>query len=338
VPLDTLIKKFFPAIVGAIIAVIAYLQASGVVELVAQAVFGGDESDQAEGASPHGRRTPPPHVVIKSAAKILSHNPFDHETDLNPKPEPKPEPDADDIEPKGGIDVSDPLNVDACPGVEVQIVTESPDPTWSIAVLKGPKEERAFLRRVGDKVEDFEVQYIGYNRLQRSPAVWMSQSNKLCQALLFSTSEAAAASSSGGAPTPPPTSAKPAAKPPQSGGIADEIAQKIEKVSETEFNVDRSVVDNILENQAQLMRTARIVPEKGADGKTVGIRLFGVRPNTLLGTLGLQNGDRLETINGFEMASPEKALEAYARLRTASKLTIKITRRGQPVTLDFNIK
>jgi general secretion pathway protein C len=86
------------------------------------------------------------------------------------------------------------------------------------------------------------------------------------------------------------------------------------------------------------MRTARIVPEKGADGKTVGIRLFGVRPNTLLGTLGLQNGDRLETINGFEMASPEKALEAYARLRTANKLAIKITRRGQPVTLDFNIK
>jgi general secretion pathway protein C len=37
------------------------------------------------------------------------------------------------------------------------------------------------------------------------------------------------------------------------------------------------------------------------------------------------------------MASPEKALEAYARLRSANKLTIKITRRGQPVTLDFNI-
>jgi general secretion pathway protein C len=121
------------------------------------------------------------------------------------------------------------------------------------------------------------------------------------------------------------------------GDVSDEIADKIEKVSETEFNVDRAVVDNILENQAQLMRTARIVPEKGADGKTVGIRLFGVRPNTLLGTLGLQNGDRLETINGFEMASPERALEAYARLRSASKLTIKITRRGQPVTLDFNI-
>jgi general secretion pathway protein C len=38
------------------------------------------------------------------------------------------------------------------------------------------------------------------------------------------------------------------------------------------------------------------------------------------------------------MASPEKALEAYARLRTAEKLTVSVNRRGQPVTIEFNIK
>ena len=66
--------------------------------------------------------------------------------------------------------------------------------------------------------------------------------------------------------------------------------------------------------------------------------LFGIRPDTLLGKLGLQNGDRLEAINGFEMASPEKALEAYARLRTADSLAVKVTRRGAPVTIDFKIQ
>jgi general secretion pathway protein C len=86
-----------------------------------------------------------------------------------------------------------------------------------------------------------------------------------------------------------------------------------------------------------LMRTARIVPEKEGD-KVVGIRLYGVRPDTLLGVLGMENGDRLQTINGFDMASPEKALEAYARLRTAEKLVVQVNRRGQPVNLDYNIK
>jgi general secretion pathway protein C len=52
----------------------------------------------------------------------------------------------------------------------------------------------------------------------------------------------------------------------------------------------------------------------------------------------MENGDRLQTINGFEVASPEKALEAYARLRTADKLTIQLNRRGQNMNLDFNIK
>jgi general secretion pathway protein C len=96
-------------------------------------------------------------------------------------------------------------------------------------------------------------------------------------------------------------------------------------------------VDRILENQAELMRSARIVPEQ-KDGKTVGIRLFGIRSDTLLGTLGMQNGDRLEKINGYDMASPEKALEAYARLRTASKLTVTLSRRGNPMTIEYQIK
>ncbi|MCG2771280.1 MAG: hypothetical protein L6277_04215, partial [Desulfobacterales bacterium] len=119
--------------------------------------------------------------------------------------------------------------------------------------------------------------------------------------------------------------------------VPSDIASKIQKVSPSEFNVDRSVVDQIMENQAELMRSARIVPEQ-ENGKVVGVRLFGIRPDTLLGTLGLQNGDRLETINGFNMASPEKALEAYARLRTADHLTVTVNRRGKPMNIDFNIK
>ena len=74
------------------------------------------------------------------------------------------------------------------------------------------------------------------------------------------------------------------------------------------------------------------------DGKVLGIRLFGIRPDTLLGTLGIQNGDRLDAINGFNMGSPEKALEAYARLRTATELDITLNRRGSPVTISDHIK
>jgi general secretion pathway protein C len=96
--------------------------------------------------------------------------------------------------------------------------------------------------------------------------------------------------------------------------VRTEIASKIQKVSANDFNVDRQVVDRILENPVELMKWVRIVPEQ-ENGRIVGIRLLGIRPDTLLGMLGLENGDRLASINGFDLTSPETALEAYARPR-----------------------
>ena len=115
------------------------------------------------------------------------------------------------------------------------------------------------------------------------------------------------------------------------------MASKIHKISDTEFNVERAVVDEILENQATLMRSARIVPEKDGD-KVVGIRMFGIRKGTLLDHLGFQNGDRLSSINDFEITDPQKALEAYGRLRTADHLKVSVNRKGKPMAIDFNIQ
>jgi general secretion pathway protein C len=155
-----------------------------------------------------------------------------------------------------------------------------------------------------------------------------------CQAEMREKAAGGASKAPAAAAAPEPTSPT---KRRSTRKVPPEIASKIHKVSETEFNVERSVVDQILENQAELMRSARIVPEKEGD-KVVGIRLFGVRPDSLLGTLGLENGDRLSSINGFEMSDPQKALEAYARLRTADRLSVSINRKGNPMTIDFNIK
>jgi general secretion pathway protein C len=101
-----------------------------------------------------------------------------------------------------------------------------------------------------------------------------------------------------------------------------------------EFDVDRGLVDRLLEDPAELMHQVRIMPVKG--GST--LRLSGIRPDTLFGVLGLRNDDRLATINGFELSTPEKALEALARLRTADHLTVVVERGGKTMTIDYNIK
>jgi hypothetical protein len=41
---------------------------------------------------------------------------------------------------------------------------------------------------------------------------------------------------------------------------------------------------------------------------------------------------------GCNGAGGERALEAYARLRTACNLNVKVNRRGAPVCIDYHLK
>lgn len=100
--------------------------------------------------------------------------------------------------------------------------------------------------------------------------------------------------------------------------------------------IPRSMLERILED-ASRMRPARLVPEQ-VDGHVAGVRIFGIRPNEGLALLGLENGDRIETVNGFDVTVPDKALEAYARLRTADHFVIHVTRKGMPVDLGIAIE
>jgi general secretion pathway protein C len=324
---DALLKRFFPAIVLFLIAVAAYFQAAGITELVAGAFLDTPPAKTPPKSAARPLAASSDTRGAKTAEPILSRNPFDSVTGpLNRSPVEATEGAAESSQ---QVDLSNPLNSPDCGGISAHVITESTDPTWSIAVLQAPGDQLGRMRRVGDNVGDKQVAYIGFNPAKNSPSVWLVGGSALCQVLLFAPATP---------PAPPPQADAPKAQAATTqGGVPKDISDRIQKVSDTEFHVDRAVVDNILEHQADLMKQARIVPEQ-KDGKVVGIRLFGIRPDTLLGKLGLQNGDRLEAINGFEMASPEKALEAYAKLRTAESLNVKVTRRGQPVSIDFKIQ
>jgi general secretion pathway protein C len=313
---DQLLKRHFWAVILVLTGVAAYLGASGLTQL-AGAGLAADEKQLA--LSPLVSKAAPVaststnHAITADA--ILNRNPFDSITgSLNRVAVEETETPAPDL--------SDPMSAPACDGVKVLIIAASADPDWSFAALSTPGDPKSQLRRRGGDFGGKQVKFIGWDR------VWFTNGSALCQSELFKA----------GPDAPPPKVPAPEAPKGAAGpGVDPSIAKGISRVSATEFNIDRGVVDKILENQAELMKQARIVPEQ-ENGKMVGIRLFGVRQETLLGTLGMENGDRLQTINGFDMTSPEKALEAYARLRTADHLTVQVNRRGANMNLDYNIK
>jgi len=123
---------------------------------------------------------------------------------------------------------------------------------------------------------------------------------------------------------------------PALGISAEEMEQNIQQISETSFSVNRTLITRLLANQAALMSAARVIPHE-EDGHVVGVKIYGIRRSSLLGHLGIQNGDMLRTLNGYDLTDPTAVLDAYGRLRTSDSLSISMVRRGSPVTVDYAI-
>jgi general secretion pathway protein C len=322
---DQVLRKNFAIVILPMVAIAALLNAQAVSQLVGIGLMP-DEKDLAR--PPAVAKIAPASTANSrstSAEPILARNAFDHVTGPLKMPE--------TVETSTGshstsLDTSDPWNAPACDGVTVTtLAADARDPEWSFAAIAG-SDGKAQLRRRGGEVGGKKVHFIGWDR------VWFDNGGSLCQAKVF---EKGPVTKPAEAPAPVASASAAPTRGGPSKALDPAIKQGIQKVSDTEFNVDRGTLDKILENQADLMRQARVVPEQ-ENGRTVGIRMMGIRDDSLLGTLGMKNGDRLQTINGFDMSSPEKALEAYARLRTADKLTVQVNRGGKNMNLDYNIK
>jgi general secretion pathway protein C len=137
---------------------------------------------------------------------------------------------------------------------------------------------------------------------------------------------------------PTPAARQPAPRP---GGKQDELSAMIEdgvkQTGDNSYEIDRSLVDKVLANPMTVARGARIVPSI-KNGKANGFKLYAIRPNSVYAKLGLRNGDTLHAINGFDLTTPDKALEVYTKVKEASNLSVSVTRRGQPLNIDYSIR
>ncbi len=202
----------------------------------------------------------------------------------------------------------------ACPGVTVRAALWSPAPGWSRAVLRDGTQETAV--REGDLVRGRRVLVI-----ERDRVTLAGPGGEVCAA---TRDDAAAAS------------AAPVHRPCASARLR-RAAPCLIRLGPATVALRREALDSMLEDQPELMRSARVIPEI-KDGRTVGVRLFGLRPDTDLRALGFENGDRLERVNGYSIADPQRALEAYVRLRSADRLIARVRRRDRRLDLVILVR
>ena len=143
----------------------------------------------------------------------------------------------------------------------------------------------------------------------------------------------------GEAPPPAVAEAKPdeeTAEKPKDDLLAS-IDAGIKKVDDSNYDIDRALVDKVLANPMGVAKGARVVPSI-KNGKPNGFKLYAIRPSSVYAKIGLTNGDTLSAINGMELTTADKALEVYTKLREATSLEVEITRRGKPMTLKYTIR
>ncbi len=129
----------------------------------------------------------------------------------------------------------------------------------------------------------------------------------------------------GGAATPTPAAA------------ADPFDGRIKKVDDSTFEVDRSIVRELVSGNVKLAG-ARISPITGKDGKLSGLRLFGVRGDGAASKIGLQNSDMIEAINNIKIENANTLLGLVAQLETINTVELAGVRRGKPMTLTLRLQ
>lgn len=333
-------KRLRTALVLVTLALSAYFSARGATSLVAGAVLPPEPVAAGSGGSKTAMERPPG-TDLPDVSAILARNIFDPTTGPLPKAEEPPEGTDDPAPPPDPENPTEGVLPPPCDGTVKLVATvyQERTPDWSFASMTSGSEP-PMLYRAGGKVGDKELVSI-FPR-----AVYMrGAGGRLCSLIMFVDRSAMAAA------MPPPAAparaigeAATTEPAPVMGGALgagafteSELDSNIKSSGETKFSVSRAFVDKVLQNQAEIMRSARIVPHE-ENGQVVGVKLYGIRRNSLLGKLGLQNGDLMRTINGFAMSSPDTALEAYSKLRSSNNLSVAVVRRGRPLNVEYDIQ
>jgi general secretion pathway protein C len=87
-----------------------------------------------------------------------------------------------------------------------------------------------------------------------------------------------------------------------------------------------------LEQTSDIARSARIVPAL-RHGAPAGVKVYAIRPGSLLEAIGLENGDTVRAINDVSILQPDAALSLYSARNQLDHFDIDLERKGERVRI-----
>ena len=103
------------------------------------------------------------------------------------------------------------------------------------------------------------------------------------------------------------------------------------------ITVSRKDIQSSLKDINKLMSEVRIRPHF-KDGKSDGLSISRIKGGSIFSKLGLRNGDIVQKINGEPINSPDEVLALYEKLKSGSRVSLEVTRKGEPKTMDYRFR
>jgi general secretion pathway protein C len=183
------------------------------------------------------------------------------------------------------------------------------DPASSYAIIEDQAARRQSLYRVGDTILDTATLV----RVEWDRVVLERNGEEEVLELATATGPAGAA-------------AAPAA-----------TTERIRKTADDKFVIDRRELEKTVANINEVFTQARAVPYF-EDGKTVGFRVFAIKPGSVFEKIGLQNGDIINRVNGVELTDPTKAISLFTELQNEGHIAVDLKRNAATKNLSYVIR
>jgi general secretion pathway protein C len=106
---------------------------------------------------------------------------------------------------------------------------------------------------------------------------------------------------------------------------------------QTSIRVRRADIERSMKNINTLLSQVRIRPHF-KNGEADGLSISRIRPNSIFTKLGLRNGDVVQAVDETPIQSPDDILSFYEKIKSGSKISIQITRRGRQKTINYEMR
>ncbi len=121
------------------------------------------------------------------------------------------------------------------------------------------------------------------------------------------------------------------------GGAASGSNERIRKTADNKYLIDRRELESTVANINEVFTQARAVPYF-ENGRTVGFRVFAIKPGSVFEKIGLQNGDVINRVNGVELTDPTKAISLFTELQNEGHIAVDLQRNKQPKNFSYEIR